>query len=154
MGVSLNAQDNSQSKYVLAAKSLINIFVTRSHSLKYYFDFIYQFSNLYKEQVANMKIVHGFTESVVKSRSKTIMNNNEMKDNKVEKEDENELGIKKKKVFLDMMLEANVNGKHFTDLDIREEVDTFMFAVSAILRNDFGRLLYIYIFRATIHHLP
>lgn len=41
----------------------------------------------------------------------------------------NEIGIRKKKAFLDVLLESKKNGIPLTDLEIRQEVDTFMFEV-------------------------
>lgn len=37
---------------------------------------------------------------------------------------------KKKAIFMDLLIESSKNGEALTDQDIREEVTTFMFAVS------------------------
>jgi hypothetical protein len=39
-------------------------------------------------------------------------------------------GHKKPKIFLDLLLEASENGVKFSDEEILDEVETFMFAVS------------------------
>lgn len=65
--------------------------------------------------------MHKFTESVIKARREELLNNIH------EKADSD---ARKKKALLDLLLTATVDGKGLNDLEIREEIDTFMFEVS------------------------
>lgn len=76
----------------------------------------------------DLRILHGFTEKVISNRKKTL----QMKilTNPEESRNGNESwGIKRRLSFLDLLLEACDDGKILSDIDIREEVDTFMFEV-------------------------
>jgi cytochrome P450 family 4 len=78
-----------------------------------------------KRQDVLLKILHSFTDDVIVSRREELMRgggeNNSMT------HDQDDIGVKKKMAFLDVLLQSTINGKPLTNMDIREEVDTFMF---------------------------
>lgn len=72
-----------------------------------------------------MKILHGFTDSVIAKRKSELLNSKpDQADN-----NDNEFGIKKKTAFLDLLLQSTIDSQPLSNEDIREEVDTFMFEV-------------------------
>lgn len=85
------------------------------------YDFIYKFSKLYKQELENLKVLHGFTDGVIKRRRDELLN--QAATSKFEGESE----TKTKKALLDVLLQATVDGAPLSNTDIREEVDTFMF---------------------------
>lgn len=131
MGASINAQINSESEYVLAVKELAHIMHIRMFDVPMRYDILFYLSSNYNRQKNALKVVHDFTDSVIIQRRQELLqlnmqkqNNNEMKN-----EIEDDVGIKKKMAFLDVLLQSTVEGKPLTNIDIREEVDTFMFEV-------------------------
>lgn len=72
-----------------------------------------------------LKVIHEFTNSVIVSRRKQLLEMQQKQDNEPT---DNDVGIKKKMPLLDMLLQSTVDGKALTNEDIREEVDSFMFA--------------------------
>ena len=96
------------------AVSIYKEFLTRSKSNPFP-SLQFRFTPMYREQAKTLKIVHGFTDSVIKIRREKIL------------EGAAEIAGEKKKCLLDMLLHATVDGQPLTNADIKEEVDTFMF---------------------------
>lgn len=179
MGVSIDAQTNSNSEYVNSVRFLLNNMMERTYSFIGQTDLYFLTSNYWKERKC-LKVVHGLTESVIRSRKEELLKcgkdkgqedlrkedgQNDVKMDKYQKDEQHQkdiqnqkdvqqqknvqqekdvqqqndvqnqkdqediitIGGKKKMAFLDMLIQARVDGKPLTDLEIREEVDTFMF---------------------------
>uniref|UniRef100_A0AAG5CW78 Cytochrome P450 n=1 Tax=Anopheles atroparvus TaxID=41427 RepID=A0AAG5CW78_ANOAO len=124
MGTKVNAQLNSESKYVQAVKDITILVQMRLFNFLIRYDFFYQFSNNRRKTQEALKVLHGYTDSVIKSRREELAKHGGAQSRDI---NENDMGIKKKVAFLDMLLQATIDGQPLTDLEIREEVDTFMF---------------------------
>lgn len=122
MGVSIDAQKNIHSEYVFCIKEMCRITLDRAFSLKRY-DLFYPLSRDYYNEKKYVKVLHGMTNSVIKSRKEELKK--EEQHQKVTNEEE----IAKKLAFLDLLLKAQMEGQDMPDDVIREEVDTFMFEV-------------------------
>nr|WCC58127.1 cytochrome P450 [Pharsalia antennata] len=123
MGVSVNAQKDKKSRYVNNVKEMCRISIERVFSVIKKNDVLYLlYPDYYKEQKI-VKELHSVTNSVIDSRKK------ELASNRAQYNDEaDDIGQKKKMAFLDILLRSTIDGEPLSREDIREEVDTFMFA--------------------------
>ncbi|XP_055637107.1 cytochrome P450 4d1-like [Toxorhynchites rutilus septentrionalis] len=125
MGTSVKALRNADSEYVQAVKEAANISIRRM------FDFIrrtpmFYLTPSYAKFRKNLKILHGYTDNVIISRRKQLEDGGQ-DNSRLEANDENEFGVKKREAFLDLLIKTKINDKVLANLEIREEVDTFMF---------------------------
>lgn len=123
MGVKINAQSNSTSDFVIADRKMCNIAVDRTRSLMKFYNITYPYTETYSVEKENVTILHTYTENVIKMRK------NELKTKTATVETDN-FGRKKKMAFLDLLLQTTVDGEPLSHETIRDEVNTFMFAVS------------------------
>lgn len=124
MGVKINAQEAPQSEYVTAVKDMCRIIVDRSVSATKRFNLLYRLSADYAVERRAVHVLHSLSNSVIKARKE------EMKE-KPQDANVDEFGVKRRnKALLDILLEASQKEEQpLTDDELRQEVDTFMFAV-------------------------
>lgn len=87
-------------------------------------DILFRFTSTYRRQQKLLKILHNFSDKVIREKRAKLVDCNNNFENEIEIEIE--LGIKKKMALLDVLLHSKINGQPLSDIDIREEVDTFM----------------------------
>ncbi|XP_069697640.1 cytochrome P450 4C1-like isoform X2 [Periplaneta americana] len=121
MGVSVLAQQDSNSQYEKTIRNLCDSIMTRSAKPWLHPDFLFNLSSEGKLQQQWLDIIHNKTRSVIQARRKHL---NEKKE--PAPASDSDLGRKKCMAFLDMLIQSP--GNALTDEDIQQEVDTFMFA--------------------------
>lgn len=112
MGLS-SIDDETKRKYKKALIGITNIFLKRLSNPWFRIDSIYNRSQLAKEELASVKILHDFSTSIIKQREEIPTLENSSK--------------KKRLAMLDLLLTAKNAGEDIDFEGIREEVDTFMF---------------------------
>ncbi|XP_025262283.1 cytochrome P450 4C1-like isoform X2 [Camponotus floridanus] len=132
MGASLQKFDELQQKYRNAVHDITELFIYRGLRPWLYNDLLFSLSPQGRKQKKILKILHGFTEKIIAERKLYHERTNDryLKNLESNKETENfeEFGIKKNGLaMLDLLIAASRENS-LTDMDIREEVDTFVFA--------------------------
>ncbi|XP_034118232.1 cytochrome P450 4d1 isoform X2 [Drosophila sulfurigaster albostrigata] len=126
MGVSINAQTNVDSEYVRAVKTISMVLHKRMFNIFYRFELTYRLTPLAQAEKRALNVLHNFTEKIIVQRREELMRGTATAATKQSEEDV-AVGAKRKMAFLDILLQSHIDDKPLTNLDIREEVDTFMF---------------------------
>lgn len=134
MGVKVNAQVNYDTEYIKAVKEMGEIVFKRVFSILNQFPSIYAWTSIARKEKKIIETLHNFTNSVIMNKKKKLTDiNSNCLDNKNNSDtNENIYGSKYRLSFLDMLLQIRVDGEPLSHSDIREEVDTFMFAVNQL----------------------
>ncbi|XP_024083028.1 cytochrome P450 4V2-like [Cimex lectularius] len=120
MGVNLEAQHNKSSQYVSDIAEISEIIMKRILCFWLYKDFTFYLTPTGFRFKKVLQRLHTFTQNVITERKEIH-----------EKEITSGLSahqLKKRKAFLDCLIELEINNPGiFTEEDMREEVDTFLF---------------------------
>nr|XP_022318084.1 cytochrome P450 4V2-like isoform X1 [Crassostrea virginica]XP_022318120.1 cytochrome P450 4V2-like isoform X1 [Crassostrea virginica] len=130
MGRTVEAQSNSDSDYVKSVNKMTELVLQRQRTPWYWPDFLYNTIGYGKEHDRCLKILHGFTNKVIKEKmeSMTDASRHSMEEVLNQHSDEDMYRSKGQRLaFLDMLMCKTEEGTQLSMEDIREEVDTFMF---------------------------
>lgn len=105
------------------------IIFNRSMNPSYYNNYLFNCSPLGWKQRKCVKILHDFTEQVIKEKEVNL----QVKDNDLDHMN-GDINRKSRLVLLDLLIDAKNNKGIIDDAGILEEVDTFMFTVSLRIR--------------------
>ncbi|XP_063230569.1 cytochrome P450 4C1-like [Bacillus rossius redtenbacheri] len=127
MGISINAQDNNEADFVKATRNMARIIVWRSFKPWLQWGWLMQLLPTGRLQRRSLAVLHALSSQVIKSRKTEFLNKQKHNAASGGAGDDNDVGAKKRRAFLDMLLEAAEDNLTLTDQELREEVDTFMF---------------------------
>ncbi|KAL6418314.1 hypothetical protein ACFW04_012207 [Cataglyphis niger] len=133
MGISLQKFGEFQQQYRNAVHDIIELVIYRMCRPWFYNNLLFALSPQGRKQKKILKILHGFTEKVIAERKLYHERTNYRYLENLENDKETEIndaevfGIKKKRLAMLDLLIAVSRDNNLSDLDIREEVDTFMF---------------------------
>lgn len=126
MGVNVNMQEDTQNEYGTAVHRFTELLLYRIFRPWLAWDWVFALTNIGKEYFATIQIMHNFTREVIKKKKmarklhKTIESESKVFE---------EIDKPKRKAFLDLLLDARENNENpMTDEELREQVDTVMFA--------------------------
>lgn len=92
----------------------------------HYFYWIHRWTSLAREERQALRIVDEYADRVIRERRQELA----YRKTAAHDHDDFDLGLKRKRAFLDILLESTIDGEPLSNLDIREEVNTFMFEVT------------------------
>ncbi|KAJ1526192.1 hypothetical protein ONE63_009351 [Megalurothrips usitatus] len=122
MGTKVNAQGDSTSSYVTAVHNAVISFHQRTMKPWLHYDFLFNATTDGKTFNTALKELHKYTQDVIENRRRERESRR-----KESLKTDDDIGMKKRVAFLDQLLDADTAGANLSDMDIQEEVDTFMF---------------------------
>ncbi|XP_002025278.2 uncharacterized protein LOC6600179 [Drosophila persimilis] len=128
MGTKIQAQMSPNLPYVQAVTDVTNIMTTRFIHAWQRIDWLFRLVHpgMAKRQDSAIKVMHDFTENIIKQRRQALVSAGKQEEEEEVKEDD-DLGQKRRMALLDVLLQSTIDGASLSNDDIREEVDTFMF---------------------------
>ncbi|XP_034238370.1 probable cytochrome P450 4s3 isoform X2 [Thrips palmi] len=125
MGTQLNCQLQEDSGFVQAVKVACKAVDDRHAYPWLRNDALFRMTRIAKEFYGALDIIHGVTKKVIADRKSDLTK--EMKEGVLDADNNDEIGTKKRKMFIDHLLTMHLQGEDLSEKDIFDEVNTFMF---------------------------
>ncbi|RDD42232.1 Cytochrome P450 4B1 [Trichoplax sp. H2] len=111
-------RENVKHPYINAVRTITKLVTERPFNIFYHSDWIYSITSAGRKFYSNVQLTHEFTENVIRKRQGELSSSHD-----------DGSKMKKHLDFLDVLLKATYeNGEGLSLLEIRNEVDTFLFA--------------------------
>lgn len=91
-------------------------------------EWIFRLTPLYQRQQRALKVINSLVDDIIEKRRSELIS--QLQKNEKEDKDEDE-GPKRRPALLELLLQSDLDGKPLTNDDIRNEVKTFILAVSS-----------------------
>ncbi|XP_062700047.1 cytochrome P450 4d2-like [Aedes albopictus] len=140
MGTESNAQ-TEESGYTMAVEDISEIVFWRMFNAVYNNEFMFKLSSKFGTYKKCLKTIREFTLSIIEKRRSALIGLDENGENL--RKDVDSSGLKRKMALLDILLQTTIDGRPLTNEEIREEVDTFMFAGHDTTASAITFLLYV-----------
>ncbi|XP_061400141.1 cytochrome P450 4d8-like [Musca vetustissima] len=130
MGTKVMAQTGGTKQYTRAVEEMTRMMAWRFLRFHLHNDIVFSIFHPFKklQMMKNLRIMHEFTDKVIKERRDTLEASMKSASKKSTDDQENhDIGTKKRMALLDVLLQSSIEGEPLSNEDIREEVDTFMF---------------------------
>ncbi|XP_050670866.1 cytochrome P450 4C1-like [Leptidea sinapis] len=121
MGVQINAQLHNNNELQTAVNTTLQMLSERTFRVWYWPDWIYKHTSHFAKLQSHIKIIHDFTNEVI--RKKRLLHQVQAKFT-----DQEELEYNNSLNFLDLLMSLSSGEKAYTDVELREEVLTFVLA--------------------------
>ncbi|XP_054270349.1 cytochrome P450 4C1-like [Macrosteles quadrilineatus] len=132
MATSIDAQLNEESEFTKSLKVVSDAILVRAFKPWLFPDVVFNLSPLGRKYNQHLDYINNYVDQVISQKKKAFEEEEKNQGSSISKEkdvDEEYYGTKKRLVFLDLILKyAKDSSIHLNDKDIRDEVNTFMFA--------------------------
>ncbi|XP_025987298.2 cytochrome P450 4C1 isoform X2 [Solenopsis invicta] len=127
MGVDIRCQE-IVSKYSSTIHEIAELLAKRLYRPWFWINWLYYLTSTGKQYKLALDTLHGFTKEVIRKKmvERQLQNGNKTKPE--DEDNESDIGKRKRKAFLDLLLDQNEkDDAPLTDDELKAQVDTFMF---------------------------